>query len=201
MENAVDALKLGAAVLIFVLALSVSVTAFSEARIASSTLLDYRDREFWLGSSDYWHSEDSNQTRTVGKETIIPAIYRAKTEKFKIVFEFKDDYYYLFTKKIEGIDTEINVIELETLESYGDSFINIILYGEAKSGVNPNIINDIKNSKKITFRTNNYLFERINNKQFQELPGEFYPSEATAGKSKVPESNREKKREITYHEI
>ena len=31
MENAVDALKLGAAVLIFVLALSVSVTAFSEA--------------------------------------------------------------------------------------------------------------------------------------------------------------------------
>ena len=74
MENAVDALKLGAAVLIFVLALSVSVTAFSEARIASSTLLDYRDREFWLGSSDYWYSEASNQTRTVGKESIIPSI-------------------------------------------------------------------------------------------------------------------------------
>ena len=109
MENAVDALKLGAAVLIFVLALSVSVTAFSEARIASSTLLDYRDREFWLGSSDYWYSEASNQTRTVGKESIIPSIYRAKTEKFKIVFDFKDDYY-LFTKKIEGVDKPINII-------------------------------------------------------------------------------------------
>lgn len=200
MENAVDALKLGAAVLIFVLALSVSVTAFSEARIASSTLLDYRDREFWLGSSDYWYSEASNQTRTVGKESIIPSIYRAKTEKFKIVFDFKDDYY-LFTKKIEGVDKPINIIELETLESYGDSFINIILYGEAKSGVDSDIINDIKKSKKITFRTSEFLFERINNIKFQELPGEFYPSEATAGKSKVPESNREKKREITYKEI
>lgn len=200
MENAVDALKLGAAVLIFVLALSVSVTAFSEARIASSTLLDYRDREFWLGSSDYWYSEASNQTRTVGKESIIPSIYRAKTEKFKIVFDFKDDYY-LFTKKIEGVDKPINIIELETLESYGDSFINIILYGEAKSGVDSDIINDIKKSKKITFRTSEFLFERINNIKFQELPGEFYPSEATAGKSKVPESNREKKRKITYKEI
>lgn len=200
MENAVDALKLGAAVLIFVLALSVSVTAFSEARIASSILLDYRDREFWLGSSDYWHSEASNQARIVGKETIIPSIYRAKTEKFKIVFEFKDDYF-LFSKKIDGVDTKINVVELETLESYGDSFINILLYGEAKSGVNANIIKDIKQTKKITFRTGEFLFERINNKQFQELPGEFYPSEATTGKSKVPESNREKKREITFKEM
>ena len=201
MENAVDALKLGAAVLIFVLALSVSVTAFSEARIASSTLLDYRDREFWLGSSDYWYSEASNQTRTVGKESIIPSIYRAKTEKFKIVFDFKNDYY-LFTKKIEGVDKPINIIELETLESYGDSFINIVLYGKDKSGVDTDIINGIERAKGITFRTSeDCLFKKINNKQFQELPGEFYPSEATAGKSKVPESNREKKREITYKEI
>lgn len=196
MENAVDALKLGAAVLIFVLALSVSITAFSEARIASSTLLDYKDREFWLGSSDYWHSEDSNKSMIVGKESIIPAIYRAKTEKFKIVFEFKDDYY-LFTKNIDGEDTKVNVVELETLESYGDSFINIILYGDDKDGVK----DDIQNAKNITFRDSLFLFERINNKQFQELPGEFYPSEATTGKSKVPEANREKKREITYHEI
>lgn len=196
MENAVDALKLGVAVLIFVLALSVCVTAFSEARIASSILLDYRDREFWLGSSDYWHSETSDPARIVGKETIIPSIYRAKTEKFKIVFEFKDDYF-LFSKKIDGVDTKINVVELETLESYGDSFINIVLYGDDKNGVK----NDIQNAKNITFRDSLFLFERIYNKQFHELPGEFYPSEATAGKSKVPEANREKKREITYHEI
>lgn len=196
MENAVDALKLGAFVMIFVIALSVSITTFSEARIASSILLDYRDREFWLGSSDYWHSETSNQSRLVGKESIIPSIYRAKTEKFKIVFEFKDDYF-LFSKKIDGVDTKINVVELETLESYGDSFINIVLYGDDNNGVK----NDIQNAKNITFRDSLFLFERINNKQFQELPGEFYPSEATAGKSKVPEANREKKREITYHEI
>ena len=98
MENAVDALKLGAAVLIFVLALSVSVTAFSEARIASSTLLDYRDREFWLGSSDYWYSEASNQTRTVGKESIIPSIYREKLKNLKLFLILKMTIIYLLKK-------------------------------------------------------------------------------------------------------
>ena len=87
MENAVDALKLGAFVIIFVIALSVSITAFSEARIASSTLLEYKDREASLGQNDYWYSNESSKKRIVGLETIIPTIYRAYSdESLKIVF-------------------------------------------------------------------------------------------------------------------
>lgn len=46
MENAAEALKMAAAVLIFVLALSISINAFGEVRAASSTILDYKDREY-----------------------------------------------------------------------------------------------------------------------------------------------------------
>ena len=46
MENAADALKIAASVLIFVLALSISINAFSQARVASQTVLEYSDREY-----------------------------------------------------------------------------------------------------------------------------------------------------------
>ena len=46
MENAAEALQMAAAVLIFVLALSLSINAFGEARVASQTILEYSDREY-----------------------------------------------------------------------------------------------------------------------------------------------------------
>ena len=46
MENAADALQMAAAVLVFVLALSISINAFGEARQTAQTILDNRDREY-----------------------------------------------------------------------------------------------------------------------------------------------------------
>ena len=46
MENAADALKMAASVLIFVITLAISVNAFSEVRLASQTVLNYEDREY-----------------------------------------------------------------------------------------------------------------------------------------------------------
>ena len=46
MENAADALKLAAWVLIFVLALSIAMNAFSTTRAASNAILSYKDREY-----------------------------------------------------------------------------------------------------------------------------------------------------------
>ena len=70
MENVTDALKMAAGVLIFVLALSISINAFGEARRAATTILEYGDREY-----DYTYVEESETTeRTVSVETIIPSI-------------------------------------------------------------------------------------------------------------------------------
>lgn len=201
MENAVDALKMGAAVMIFVLALSVSITAFSEARIASTVLLDYRDREAGLGESDYWYPSDNTQ-RTVGLETIIPSIYRSMKENYKVVFDFKnneDDYLYI--KEIDGEEKKINTIELSTNESFGDVIIRIILYGKDKSGVNSETIQSIQDQKKIIFRDDS-LYDRINdnNKMFKEYSGIFIQSESNTGKSKAPDADKTIKKVITYKE-
>ena len=83
MENAADALQMAAAVLIFVLALSISINAFGEARQTSQMLIEYNDREY---DTTYIEQNDGTQ-RTVSVESIIPNIYKAAKENNKIVFE------------------------------------------------------------------------------------------------------------------
>lgn len=102
MENAVEALKMAGSVLIFVLALSVVILAFSQTREAIDTVLRYSDREYWTIEGDsrfYYLANENNTERYVGLETIIPTIYRANSEGFDIVFKFKDKEYYLYEEK------------------------------------------------------------------------------------------------------
>ena len=73
MENAADALKMAAAVLMFVLALSVSIVSFGQARQASDVILNYKDRETVYIDGNYYY-EASGTERTVSVESIIPAI-------------------------------------------------------------------------------------------------------------------------------
>ena len=81
MENAVDALYMAVAVLIFVLALSISINAFGEVRVAANQILSYKDSEY---NTDYISGGDT--TRTVNLETIIPTLYKAYAENNKVVF-------------------------------------------------------------------------------------------------------------------
>lgn len=110
MENASEALIMAASVIIFVVALSVSVYAFGEARIAADIVMQGSDATFdqtyidadkkgllrsvtfsdsgiTVGdSSTSTNNSTSIVTRTVGAETIIPTLYRAYKEKIIIVF-------------------------------------------------------------------------------------------------------------------
>ncbi len=87
MENATDALHMAAAVLVFVVALTISINAFSEARMTATTILDRQDREY-----NYIYVEDNGTTqRIVGLESIVPSIYKAYKENYKIVFRDNED--------------------------------------------------------------------------------------------------------------
>lgn len=202
MENAVDALKMAAAVMIFVLALSVSINAFSEARIASTTLLDYTDREFYLGKSDYYNSDTSRKNRIVGVETIIPAIYKAYSdESYKLIFLNSDEtpleLYKM--KNNEGMDEKINTMGLvyDVSKKIGISdtnkkdFIETILYGNKGE---KDTLASLKD--RITF-TNEGLYDKIKNNSFEESSGVYYQGEEN-GKSNSPEVNKQKIRVITY---
>lgn len=205
MENAVDALKMAAAVMIFVLALSVSINAFSEARIASTTLLDYADREFLLGKSDYYNSDTFGKNRIVGVETIIPAIYKAYSdERYKLVFlNNNDEPIELYKLKSNGETINTMGLVYDVSRGIGVSpsnrknFIEMILYGKDKYKSKDGEDDTLASLRaKIDF-TNEGLYGKINNNSFEESSGVYYQSEKN-GKSNSPEVNKQKIRVITY---
>lgn len=204
MENAIDALKIAAAVLVFVLALSITINAFGEVRQASQVILDSKDREY-----DYTYVEENKDasgnvvtTRIVGVETIIPSIYKAYKENYKIRFSTEvigtDGIYR--KKDNAGKDEVINYIDLEKevlgSDTQKEKFIKAILYGK----------NDDFDKVKLEFQTNLGiylndvgLYDKIKKNRFVEKLGIYYQEEVSGG-SLAPDANKTQKRVITYED-
>lgn len=81
MESAVEALKMGAAVLVFVMALSITMLTFSQARETSEIVLQSSDNQRY-----YDAIETGTENRIVGFETVIPTIYKYDKERYKVTF-------------------------------------------------------------------------------------------------------------------
>lgn len=212
MENAAEALKMAAAVLIFVVALSIAINSFGQARQTAQLILDYTDREY-----DYTYVEENKDSngdvmteRIVSLESIIPTIYKAYRENFKIVFDgcealLEDEG--LFSEKNEDtgkmekvykIDLENETIGTDTLK---EQFLMAILYG--------NKIDDFQTIKDTFKKTgielnSKGLCDKINTSKFKEEIGIYYQEQAgidntnTTDTEEVPESNLTEKRVITY---
>lgn len=87
MENAADAIKMAAAVLIFVGALAIAIIMIGQARATSDAVLSYTD-----ATNYYTYVESSgadvtqNGNRIVGLDTVISTLYRYYKEGFKVEF-------------------------------------------------------------------------------------------------------------------
>lgn len=193
MENAAEALKMAAAVLIFVLALSISINAFGEARITAKTILEYKDNQYNI---DFSHVEEGQTERRVGVETIVPTIYKAYKENYKIVFETTCITEGIYQKRDEeGIIIPIYEIDLEKevlgSDTQKEEFLMAILYGaddDTKDKFNTNL--------GISLNTEG-IYDKIKEKTFKESLGVYYQEE-TEGASETPDANKTKKRVITY---
>lgn len=225
MENAADALKMAAAVLIFVLALSISINAFSEVRQVSQIILEYNDREYEYTYVEENKDDSGNVSteRLVGIETIIPSIYKAYKENYKIVFDIPDssttnNKISLYQKRnaINGAWDDKNYIDLERESLAGGEeqkriFINAILYGknynnyqETDNTETPitKTWEDIKKEFKILgidFINDDGIYSSIENNIYKESLGVYYQEEVY-GDSNMPDANKTKKRVITYSE-
>lgn len=204
MENAAEALKMAAFVLIFVMALTISINAFGEVRQASQAILDNQDREY-----DYTYVEENKDAsgksvtdRIVNAETIVPSIYKAYKENYKIVFQFHDSSLSqgLYQKAKENslteripvfsIDLEEDVLGNDTQK---EEFIHALLYGTKYT----NEINEFKKSG--IFLNGKDFYDIIVGKTFTEKLGVYYQEELQ-GKTDTPQANKTKKRVITYIE-
>jgi len=199
MENATDAMQMAAAVLIFVIALTISINSFGEARQTVQTLLKYNDREY-----DYTYVEEAGSTeRIVGAETILPAIYRAYRENYKIVFENSSVLFPggLYRKKVSGQTVLVPIYEIDlenesiSTESLKFDFIMAILYGNKYDNFTE-IQKTMTESFEITLNQEG-IYDKINMRQFEEYLGVYY-QEDTKGITGTPNINKTTKRVITY---
>lgn len=192
MENAADALKMAAWVLIFVVALSIIINAFGMARQTTDILISYNDNEYY---TDY--IEQGNTERKVGYETIIPAIYRAYKENYKIIF-LNNDGTPMYFYENKNTKEQINYIDLEKQNVGNDTakeeFIKYIVTGKEINNSQYKFENsyDIKN---------NGLYNQIKGKQFTESLGVYYQEEIDGNQSNTPDANKTKKRVITYKSL
>lgn len=201
MENATQALKMAAAVMIFVLSLTITITSFGEARKTLQTIISSQDREVNLRAEDYVSTlTDANGNiitqRTVRAETIVPTIYKAYKENYKIVFKgLSKPLYEKASTSVSGDRIDVYAIDLEKdvvgTNKEKEEFVMALLYGSRY----PDLIEKFK--KTGIFLYNDDFYDTIKGKSFIESLGVYYQDELQ-GQSDVPDANRIKKRVITY---
>ena len=190
MENAADALKMAGAVLLFVLAISIIILSFGQVRESADTIIDYRDRETLYIDGNYYYNGNEN-SRYVGLETIIPSVYRAYLENYRIVFDGIKPLYKIngeenYSLELENINgTNLTLANNETKAE----FLQGILYGKFKNNKG-----DYERKFKISLENCENIYNQLKDKKVKEYLGVYYQNDSPD----IPESNKIKKRIITY---
>lgn len=207
MENITEALKMAFAIMMFILALALSISCFSQARETTDFIITMRDREV-----EYSYIETTEQVRTrlVSSETIVPTIYKALKENIRIEFyDRAENELYLFRyTDSNGNSKTANYIDLE--EQVDTKFIQypVINYGGATGAVevwdkllssSQEYVRSDTSKFKVSSNINKPLYKYFSEHQFEEQLGEYYQEDATIGAvSETLEINKTKKRVITY---
>lgn len=188
MENGAEALKIAFAILMFLVALSLSISSFSEATNAIDSITTQRDRE-----TEYTYVQPTeNLSRVVGIETVITSLYRITEQNLEIHFyeksasgsETKMELFKLLN--VNGSDTgeTSNYIDLahENLTFGGqflpNEFIDILIGGR-----NIKNWNEIKSkyvNRLIDGELEEGLYKRYANNKFEERLGEYEQGEGAA---------------------
>ncbi len=209
MENAAEALKMAGAVLLFVLAISIIIASFGQLIQSADTIIDYKDRETFYIDAQYYYKGDSTE-RTVNLETIVPSVFRAYLENYKIIFEGLGKPLYRISASYEenGImqteEIEKRSLDLETNQNtkYRNvalasdeqkrEFLCGILYGDySTSGEKEKF----EEKFKISLSGCMPLYDQIKDKtNITENLGVYYQNDSP----NEPNVNKIKKRVITY---
>ena len=196
MENVVEALKMAFGYMMFVLALTLTISSFSLAREATDAVITIKDRE-----TQYTYIEPASDfNNIVGIETVLPTMYKAYKENFKIVFykSYTDEnnnepfILYKYKEKYGTKEIPVNYVDLEK-EVFANAeeaieHLNILLN---KRSTDPN-------SKYYDqFEYPDGLYNELKGQTFKQLLGEYYQEDVN-GETNTIEANKTKKRVITY---
>ena len=155
MENGAQALLMAAAVLIFVIALSVTLTALAQAKSTADVVLFYSDRATFqekVAQADLLAYEQG--TRIVYIDTVIATIKRYKRELFAVkvkndegIIELDIDYSLMPENKIkEDIENFIGS-HINDTATYKESYCIVSVNGEVTRGEDGATIKENDNYK------------------------------------------------------
>ena len=143
MENAVHALKTAAAVLIFIIAITVSFTMFSKAKVTADAVITIQDKQKYLDSAQvdngilYTSSEaiqeqnDDGESnidgmtidgyRIVGLNDVVSTLYRYSIEKYGVtIIKQNGTILSRFDSNTENIVRQYYSIDKNVLKNYED---------------------------------------------------------------------------------
>lgn len=215
MENVAEAMKIAFGVLLFVIALTLSISCLSQATSAVGTIVTLRDSHI-----DYIPIKPSNGlTRIVGIDTIIPTMYNAYSENIEIYFLKADGtplpIYYKIDEKGErrkdentNLPIEVNYINLaeegfgsegkklptEVAKEHLDMILAVGISNKSYFS-NQEMVNKYENQFHERYPMG--FYEYIKDKKFEECLGEYYQGSDSAT---ATSSTQIKKRVITYKE-
>lgn len=204
MENAVEALKIAFGYVMFVAALGISISSFSQATNAVDVITTMRDRETYYTYIS--PQKDSNgkviTNRIVGVESIVPTLYKAYKENFRVEFRKQNndplDIYNSIdannnTTPVYYIDLEKEV--LPNAQEAINHLTEILGKREKATKYNKEFIS-INGANR-----EDGLYSYLSKHTFQEVLGEYYQEDA-GGTMEYDDTfgdiNKTKKRVITY---
>lgn len=122
MENAVDALKIAAAVLVFVIAITIAFALLSQAKSTSDIILFSSDK-----TNYYDYSKDANDPigRIVGTDVVISSLYRYYKESIVVRIYRSDGTLIEFNTKKDGLGSQ----------KARKEFVNAWIDSEIESGI------------------------------------------------------------------
>lgn len=171
MDNAIDALKIAFAVLVFVIALTITMRVFSQAKEVSDEVFYMADKTNFY---EYTSDERIPEGRIVSGETIIPTLYRYYKENFNVIIldangkelctfnleqeikDYNNDYKSAPWLGNANVDTKLRV-DIEVVGGKGT--INGVEY---KAQISEGILDYVKGKRfKETFREYRYSGKEI----------------------------------------
>lgn len=187
-DNLTDALYMAGAILIFVIALTVSMSSFTEMRAQIDEIIE-SDSKLELvtdeeGYINYVSGKDELDVRIVGPETVVSSMYRVAKENYIVYIKMNDIPSGIKTTKLSKKGLEAQKYKGTDIIGKNDEIIEITINGQ-----NSNIdvlLNDKGFYEKLT---------KNNGKKFKEYLGVYQES------SGADEANKTTYRVVTYVEI
>lgn len=178
MENITDALYMGTAVLIFILALTVGISSFSSVKTEVESMVN--DREVEEMATDATgrylnYIQAGTDVRTVDASTVISSIRRVREESYTIYISFKDNT--IDSLRDVFYDTSS---EKKAVRQVYDTSSNVIIPENQKI-----IEISLTNNKNIDKILCEQFYKKVKNKRFNEYLGTYQNKNVTSSANKL----------------